>query len=353
MLRAFVTLIVTGGCIVAVLGASQMQQQHTLKNIYLHVRNEEQYQFLDKKAFMDDVIRKRDIAEHTTKIKELDIQGIEQSAYKNPWVANTEVYVDNRNDMHIYVTQRVPVARVFFENGQSCYLDTSLHMLPLSDLFSYYTTVVTNVPWYNNDSLNQVLRGQIVSLVRYVDRHPFWRAQIEQIAVTPDRKFELYPLLGTHKIIFGDTTNMNSKFDNLLAFYKSILNRIGWDKYQIVDLRFKHQVVASPSLPWKMPPKNAMSNMDWLKSIMDTEPKTDTMLIKEAVAKTAVKIDAKTDPKVPVPPKDMKREVKTTTPIIKKETKNISDKPAAKKPAASEKKQERTPKYIYQKKTNQ
>ena len=162
VLRAFVTLVVTAGCAVAVLGASQRQQSQTLRKIKLHVRNENKYQFLDKEQLMDDLIRHRAIREGKTRMDSLDLKAIEKGAYGNHWVSRAEVFVDNRRNLHINVTQRVPVARVFLNNGRSYYLDASLKLLPLSELFTYYTTIVTNVPILDNDSLNRDLRTQIV-----------------------------------------------------------------------------------------------------------------------------------------------------------------------------------------------
>jgi len=275
VLRALVTLVVTTGCIVAVLGASQIQQTKSLRHVTMHVRNDA-YQFLDKQALWNEAVANKGITEGKTRLSKLDIKKVERAVLSNQWVSEAQVYVDNNRDMQIYVTQRVPVARIFFESGQSFYLDGSLRLLPLSELFTYYTTIVTNVPVLKNDSLNRNLRAEIVKLVRFVERDTFWSAQIAQISVTPDLKFELTPVLGTHRILFGDTANMQRKFENLFAFYKKVLNRIGWDRYDILDLRYQDQVVASPSIPWKPPTKNAISNMDWVKSIMGDAPKDST-----------------------------------------------------------------------------
>lgn len=274
VLRAFVTFVAATGSVLAVLSASKIQQTKTLRNITLHVRNDS-YKFLDRQALWDKVVIQQELKKGKTKLSGLDIRKVERAALSNQWVAEAQAYVDNNRDMHIYVTQRVPVARIFFDNGQSFYLDASLRLLPLSDLFTYYTTIVTNVPVLSNDSLNKNLRSQIIRLVKFVERDSFWSAQIAQIDVTHDLKFELTPVLGTHKIVFGDTSDMQEKFNNLFAFYKKVLNRIGWDRYEILDVRYSGQVVASPTIPWKPPTRNAISNMDWVKNIMDDMTESD------------------------------------------------------------------------------
>ena len=277
ILQAFVTLVVTSGCIAAILSASYKQDTKNLNNISLYVKNESKYQLLDKDALWNDVVEKKGIKEHRSKIARIDIHSMETAALKNPWVSDAQVYVDNNRDLHINVTQRIPVARVFFENGESSYLDASLNLLPLSEQFTYYTTIVMNVP-SGNDSIDRKLYAQIVKLVRFIERDSFYSAQIAQVIVTDDKKFELVPVLGTQRIFFGDTTLMKEKFRNLFAFYKNVLNRIGWDKYEVLDLSFNGQIVASPALPWKPPSKNAISNMDWLKSIMDETPKVSNAM---------------------------------------------------------------------------
>jgi cell division protein FtsQ len=211
-----------------------------------------------------------------TFIKDIKCGEIETEALQNPWVENPQVYIDNNEVMHIFVSQRKPVARVFFDNGQSFYLDPTLKLLPLSNMFTYYTTIVTNVPVYNNDSMDNDMRGRILKLVKFIDRDTFWNAQIAQVIVTTKGDFTLIPVLGNQTIIFGDTTRMVEKFSDLFAFYKKVLNRIGWDKYTELDVRYKNQIVASPAIPFKLSSKNALSNMDWVKSILDAQPKTDT-----------------------------------------------------------------------------
>jgi cell division protein FtsQ len=222
------------------------------------------------------LIEMRGIEVNKTFIKDIKCGEIETEALQNPWVENPQVYIDNNEVMHIFVSQRKPVARVFFDNGQSFYLDPTLKLLPLSNMFTYYTTIVTNVPVYNNDSMDNDMRGRILKLVKFIDRDTFWNAQIAQVIVTTKGDFTLIPVLGNQTIIFGDTTRMVEKFSDLFAFYKKVLNRIGWDKYTELDVRYKNQIVASPAIPFKLSSKNALSNMDWVKSILDAQPKTDT-----------------------------------------------------------------------------
>jgi len=283
VLRALVTVIASASCLVAVLASSGKQAQMPVKDINLHITNE-QYKFIDREVFWDEVIGIRGIQTGKTKITQVDVHSMEADALKNPWIDKSEAYIDNMGSLHLTVTQRVPAARVFFENGQSFYIDDSLRLLPLSEYYTMYTTIVTNVPHFADDSLNKVLRSKIVSLVRFIDRDTFWSAQVAQVIANPDMTFELIPVLGTHKIQFGDAIDIEKKFTKLFAFYKKVLNRIGWSTYENLDLRFDGQIVASPTVPWKPSVRNPISNMNWLKNIMGEPPRdTDSRILKAVV----------------------------------------------------------------------
>lgn len=286
VMRTLVTFICTIACIILVLGSSQIQEKKAVRDVKLHIRNS-QHRVVDSNELWRELIVKANVVEGQTPLSMLNVRAVEQNAFGHPWIADAEAYVDNSCDLHVFVTQRLPVARLFFENGTSYYVDTSGRLLPLSDHYSFYTPVVTNVPIWADDSVNQAIRLQVVRLVRFIEQDSFWSAQIAQVSLTPDLNFELTPVLGTHKIVFGDIHRLERKFAHLLAFYKKVMNKIGWDTYQVIDLRFDDQIVASPAVPWNPKVKNAISNMDWVKSIMASAPQEtkESLLVQESTLK--------------------------------------------------------------------
>lgn len=271
VLQVTVTMLVAVACCIAILSAAEIQHNRKIKGVKININNN-RYGFIDKQEIKRMLNEKHiDIAHKN--LSKLNVHLIEDSIRNIPWVDNVQVYVDNKRVLHVSITQRVPVARLFDQAGNSYYVDNTLNAMPLSDRYIHYTTVVTNVPVFTNDTADRNFKAQIVALVKFIDRDSFWNAQISQIMVTDSMEFELMPILGNHKIVFGDTTQLAEKFENLFAFYKKILNRVGWDKYEVLDLRFNNQVVASPALPWKVPVDKAAANMNWVKSIIGDEPK--------------------------------------------------------------------------------
>src|SRR5690606_7992211 len=97
------------------------------------------------------------------------------------------------------------------------------------------------------------LHNKIRYISQWVANNEFWKKQITQIAVLPNEDFKISSLIGNQAILFGDTSRMQEKFENLLAFYKDVAVKIGWEKYEQLDVRFKGQVIGYPSLGWVAP----------------------------------------------------------------------------------------------------
>lgn len=297
ILQLVLTAVVATCCIIAMVSASSIEGERTLKSLPLvHIKNDRKYHFIEEQKIMNLAIYDRNVDILHTPVAKLDVLGIEQAIKADAWVADAQVFIDIDRIMHLYVTQRVPVARIFNQEGNSYYIDSTLHTMPLSDNYTYYTMVVTNAPSLGNDSASISLKKQIVQLVRKIHTDSFWNVQISQVVIDSVGMFELIPVLGNQRILFGDTSNMNEKFGNLMAFYRNVLNRIGWDKYETLDVRFKNQVVAAPSLPYKAPVDKAIASMNWITSIEKTEAQKDSLKALEAQAVAIARVNAPLKP---------------------------------------------------------
>jgi len=49
--------------------------------------------------------------------------------------------------------------------------------------------------------------------------------------------------VGNHKILLGNADSLKIKFDNLLAFYKQALPKVGQDTYKTINIKYTNQVV--------------------------------------------------------------------------------------------------------------
>jgi cell division protein FtsQ len=77
-----------------------------------------------------------------------------------------------------------------------------------------------------------------------IQEDPFCMGMIEQVDINAQRSFEMIPKIGNQVIIFGDGTDINEKLEKLKLFYKEIMVKAGWNRYSIINVQYKGQVVA-------------------------------------------------------------------------------------------------------------
>lgn len=239
--------------------STRTQKKSFLNDFIIKIKADETYLFLENNSIEEWLFHEDNDSVLKTPIGDLDLKKIENRALLNPWIEKAEVYIDQKNVLHIDIEQKIPMARIFDRTGQSYYLDTQMQLLPLVLGKNYPTIVFTDVPLSQSEIKNKEMFSQILYLGEYINKHPFWSSQITQIQINKQNEFELIPLIGNQKIHFGDTSKMEEKFFNLQLFYKEVLNKIGWDNYEEIDLRFEGQIVTRPSLN-KIMPKSDISS---------------------------------------------------------------------------------------------
>lgn len=168
-------------------------------------------------------------------------------------VKNAEVYRRVNGAVSIEVEQRVPVCRIHELSGSQYYLDETGEPFPTS---AHYTARVPLVngnlrePYkmrkgkMDSDSMRILSKlDDITALFRSIRKDAFRSALVEQVWVNEEGEFELVPKIDDHLILFGDTTEMDGKFNKLKIFYEEGLNTKGWNAYKTVNLKFKNQII--------------------------------------------------------------------------------------------------------------
>ena len=90
---------------------------------------------------------------------------------------------------------------------------------------------------------------KLINFVKYIEEDSFWSAEIVQIIASEmssgDIELELVPRTGRHTVLFGEISRVEEKLDNLLTFYSKALNRIGWDEFRTISVKYQGQVVCT------------------------------------------------------------------------------------------------------------
>jgi len=245
ILVAAIWIVIGSGTVVLLVAAIEKRNNEQCVRIDIEITGVQNNFFIDKK----DVIS---ILEKTNKGKlqkmplhAIDLAAMETELQKSQWIKKAELFFDNNNVLAVRITEREPIARIFTTSGLSFYLDSSLTRLPLSDKFSprlpVFTDFPTDVIVLSKQDSNLI--KDIRTLSQFINRNPFWMAQIDQIDISPNLTFDLIPKLGNQVIHFGDAENCEQKFNNLLCFYKQVLTKIGWSHYSAIDVQYKGQIV--------------------------------------------------------------------------------------------------------------
>jgi len=185
---------------------------------------------------------------------------IEAAVRKQPYVEKVSVYENNEGTLFVEIRQREPLLRIINRKFESFYLDESGTLLPVSPDFSARVMVATGFiddsyrkqPGYRINLMSlqdsvfyDSLLTNLYRLTMYIAHDQFLKARIEQVYVTESHEFELIPRIGNHVILLGTADDLDRKFRKLFAFYKLGLNKIGWNKYNVINIKYRNQVVCS------------------------------------------------------------------------------------------------------------
>jgi cell division protein FtsQ len=243
-------LMVICGITTLLIAANRKEKNHVCKDILVGIKGNEGKFYVEKEDVLKLMERTAGGSLLEKAIMSINLRRLEDGLKTNPWIKNAELYFDSRDDLHVFVQEREPVARVFTITGNSFYMDSSGARMPLLDKMSIRVPVVTGFTSARKfNSADSALLQQTKQVIRFIYGSEFWNAQVGEIDITTDRKFELIPVIGDHIIRLGDGENVQEKLDKLYVFYKQIMSKVGFNKYAALDIEFKGQVVAIKKEP--------------------------------------------------------------------------------------------------------
>lgn len=196
-------------------------------------------------------------------IKTLNLRKLEAKLNKDKRIQRADLYFDSKNRLHAHIIQKKPIMRVIEEEGGEYYLDENSKQVPVTRGSAVRVPLVTGIrdtfSLVNTKSDRPSKLKQVFDIMKYVAKDPFLTALIEQAHVEHDSigDIVLIPKLGREKLIFGDASDIQAKFDNLKIFYRDGMPKLGWSRYKSLNLKYSHQVrgmLANPEHAAKIKP---------------------------------------------------------------------------------------------------
>jgi len=188
-----------------------------------------------------------------TPLKDVSVSEIEKRIDVLRELRIAEVYMSIDGTIHVYADQRNPVMRVMAANGGDYYVDDEGFVVRRRHLYTprlhivggnvNITSTMLNGVSVLDTSIKKTILRDIFYLVNYIRSNNFWSAQIDQIYVDNYNEIDLVPRVGNLIVHLGTIDNFEGKLKSLEVFYKEVLPEVGWNKYSIINLEYKDQIV--------------------------------------------------------------------------------------------------------------
>ena len=222
------------------------------KGISIDIKDSSDYHFVTKRQLLNLVYGST--GKITGKpVKDVSVSEIESKINGLRELKEAEVYMTIDGTIHVYANQRNPVMRVMPNGGGDFFIDHDGVVVRKRNLYTprlhivegnvnISSAMLNGVSVLDTSIKNSILKD-IYYLVEYINDNSFWSAQIDQIYVDNNDQIDLIPRVGNHVIHLGTTENLEGKLRNLATLYDKVLPEVGWNKYSVINLEYKDQIV--------------------------------------------------------------------------------------------------------------
>jgi hypothetical protein len=214
-----------------------MRQDKMCQDLQVVVKDSLDKHFVSESDLVS-ILKKADLNPIKKPMDAINTDKIETELKKNEMIARVEAYKTPSGIIKLEVEQKIPILRVISSRG-NFYVDNLGTTMPVS--FRY----VADVPLVSGYVEKELAITDLYKFALFLQENEFWNNQIEQIYVHPDNEVELIPRVGNHRIVLGSFDNFEEKLDNLRLFYDKVVPKTGWEKYSILNLKYKDQIVCT------------------------------------------------------------------------------------------------------------
>lgn len=235
---------------IGVLWINSIKRQGTQQSENLQIKiftGESKEQLLERKDILSwfNEFYKKDIRK--IPVNTMDLKRLEEYILSQALVKKVDIYLDSKNNVHADVYQRSPLMRIVDSNGDQYFMDEDGYKIPVSNKYSSRILVATGqlakVDGQKLIPRERVYYAGLINVAKAIRKDSFIRSLIEQVDMDDKGEFTLIPKVGTEKIFLGSCEMIEDKLERLKLFYKENMGRQGWNVYQLVNLKFKGQII--------------------------------------------------------------------------------------------------------------
>lgn len=164
---------------------------------------------------------------------------LERELNQNPLIDNVECYKTPSGKIRIEISQKTPVLRVLNGYGENFLVDDKGSIMPQVASNAFHLPIVTG------HATKAFCASKLYELGVFLQQDAFWKAQVEQINVMNDNNIEIVPRVGNHIIYLGQLDDYERKLQRVEKFYTKALNKIGWNKYERINVELSNQIICT------------------------------------------------------------------------------------------------------------
>lgn len=229
-------VVLAGYLVYSVLAMTDRHEDTRLcRGVDLHITDSLHFDLIDEEMVLA-VLQEHSIDPVGMPLEEIEPEKIEATLLMHPLVGKVQCYKTGGDMLRINLSSKVPLVRVINNRGQDFYVDSRGEILTQRSL-------AVQLPVATGYIDRQFAAGELLEVVRVIDRSEFWKAQVEQINVSKDGQIELVPRVGDHLLILGTAQDVENKLQRLMNFYEKGLDNVGWNKYRSISVAYENQVV--------------------------------------------------------------------------------------------------------------
>ena len=225
----------------------RLKDEVTVSEVRISIDNIHENHYLDEK----DVVKLMRLNTENLRgasLSKLNFSEIEHRIKQSPYVSDAELYSDLKGNIMVNVSLRRPLARIVQSDGPDAYIGEDGTIMPVSGKFHSRVVLVSGgfvSRLLKLDNIQEMEEGkQLMTMLHTIHDDAFWNAQVAQIDMDHKGKTVLYTQVGDETIEFGKPLDLETKFRKLKIFYKEILPRVGWNRYDRINVEYEGQVVA-------------------------------------------------------------------------------------------------------------
>jgi len=200
--------------------------------------------FLDE-AEITDMLEKSGEMIIGSRLSAINIHKLEMKLNSSSSLANVQIIkkVDSkglsfRGKLVVSLDERTPIIRMK-DSGEDYYMDMQGNRIPVSPKYVERIMIATGkIPDLETQS-------GLLKMADFVNKDDFWKAQVEQVFIQKNGELMLLPQVGDYLIEFGKPEDWVTKFRNLKAVYQQGFKNMGWNKYSIISVKYRNQVVCT------------------------------------------------------------------------------------------------------------